>query len=224
MDRWVEIEKEYIKGKLPYARGNVQKNYDLKRKAIVRNDLKPLYGLRLEDIYFLANLVEQKEISVKGSKAMKGDKVARLPSLQAAGNRERLMRVMKYELMNQEVEAAKPKKYIRHVLMHELGRLRQGEVHYSCGARELVGKGVRHDCGKKWMDDWNRNLNKTFDPKDCPDVVKAMWDSHIYATNQASIAVDIQSKFAGKYKCVVLDKLRLDLVDLLASEDVFQWR
>ena len=44
--------------------------------------------------------MERKEISVKGSKAIKGDKVARLPSLQAAGNRERLMRVMKNELLN----------------------------------------------------------------------------------------------------------------------------
>ena len=66
----------------------------------MQNDLKPLYGLRPEDIHFLADLVERKEISVKGSKATKGDKVARLPSLQAAGNRERLMRVMKNELMN----------------------------------------------------------------------------------------------------------------------------
>ena len=32
---------------------------------------------------------------------------------------------------------------------------------------------------KKWMDDWNKNLNKTSDPKDCPDVVKVMWDAHI---------------------------------------------
>ena len=74
------------------------------------------------------------------------------------------------------------------------------------------------------MDDRNRNLNKTSDPKDCPDVVKAMWDAHIYTTNQASVAADIQSKFAGKYKCVVLDKLRPDLAGLLASEDVYQWR
>ena len=77
---------------------------------------------------------------------------------------------------------------------------------------------------KKWMDDWNRNLNKTFDSKDYPDMVKAMWDSHIYTTKQAEVAADIQSKFAKKYKCVVLDKLKLDLSGLLASEDVFQWR
>ena len=74
------------------------------------------------------------------------------------------------------------------------------------------------------MDDRNRNLNKTSDLKNCPDVVKAMWDAHVYATNQASVVVDIQSKFAGKYKCVVLDKLRPDLAGLLANEDVYQWR
>ena len=45
VDRWVEIKKDYIKGKLPDAQGNVQKNYDLKRKPFVQNDLKPLYGL-----------------------------------------------------------------------------------------------------------------------------------------------------------------------------------
>ena len=97
--RWVEIEKDYIKGKLPDAQGNVQKNYSLKRKPFVQNDLKPLYGLRPKDIHFLADLVERKEISVKGSKATKGDKVARLLSLQAARNRERLMRIMKNEPM-----------------------------------------------------------------------------------------------------------------------------
>ena len=81
MDRWVEIEKDYIKGKLLDAQGNVQKNYDLNCKPFVQNDLKLLYGLRPEDIHFLADLVERKENSVKGSKATKGDKVARLPFL-----------------------------------------------------------------------------------------------------------------------------------------------
>ena len=72
VDRWMEIEKEYIKAKLSDAQGNVQKNYNLKRKPFVQNDLKPLYGLQLEDVHFLADLVERKEISVKSSKATKG--------------------------------------------------------------------------------------------------------------------------------------------------------
>ena len=226
VDQWVEIEKEYIKGKLPDAQGNVQKNYDLKRKLFVQNDLKPLYGLRPENIHFLANLVERKEISVKGSKATKGDKVARLPSFQAAGNWEQLMRVMKNELMN-------------HFKKWELPSRKSTYVMYSCAdwdtfAKEKsitqaeleswLDKAYAKIVGKKWMDDRNRNLNKTSDPKDYLDVVKAMWDSHIYATNQASVAADIQSKFAGKYKCVVMDKLRPDLAGLLANEDVFQWR
>ena len=162
---------------------------------------------------------------MKELKATKGDKVARLPSLQAAGNRERLMRVMN-ELMN-------------HFKKWELPSRKSTYIMYSCAdwedfAKEKfitraeleswLDKAYASTVEKKWMDDWNRNLNKTFDPKDCLDMVKAMWNSHIYATNQASVAADIQSKFAGKYKCVVLDKLRLDLAGLLASEDVFQWR
>ena len=74
------------------------------------------------------------------------------------------------------------------------------------------------------MDDWNRNLNKTSNPKDYLDMVKAMWDFRIYAKKQVEVAADIQSKFARKYKCIVLDKLKLDLFGLLASEDVFQWK
>ena len=88
VDQWVEIEKDYIKGKLPNAQGNVQKNYDLKRKPFVQNDLKLLYGLQLEDVHFLVDLVERKEISVKSSKATKRDKVARILSLEAAGSRK----------------------------------------------------------------------------------------------------------------------------------------
>ena len=170
--------------------------------------------------------MERKEISVEGSKATKGDKVARLPSLQVAGNWERLMRVMRNELMN-------------HFKKWELPSRKSTYVMYSCTdwddfAKEKsitreeleswLDKTYATIVGKKWMDDQNRNLNKTSDPKDCPDVVKAMWDSHIYATNQALVAADIQSKFTRKYKCVVLDKLRPDLAGLLASEDVFQWR
>ena len=72
-DRWLEIEKEYIKENLPDAQGNVQKNYDLKRKPFVHNDLKALYDLRSEDVHYLADLVEKKVIAVKSSKATKSD-------------------------------------------------------------------------------------------------------------------------------------------------------
>ena len=226
VNRWVEIEKDYIKGKLPDAQENVQKNYNLKRKPFVQNDLKSLYSLRPKDIHFLADLVEKKEISVKGSKATKGDKVARLLSLQAAGNRERLMRVMKNKLMNHFKKFELPSRKSTYVMYsHEDWDDFAKEKSITRAELESsLDKAYATTVGKKWMDDQNRNLNKTSDPKDCPNVVKAMWDAYIYATNQASVAADIQSKFAGKYKCVVLDKLRPDLAGLLASEDVFQWR
>ena len=67
----------------------------------------------------------------------------------------------------------------------------------------------------------NTNMNKTSNPKDCPDMVKALWDLHIYATEQAKVAVNIQSKFAREYKCIVLDRLRPNIAGLIGSEDVF---
>ena len=193
VDRWMEIEKDYIKGKLPDAQGNVQKNYDLKRKPFMQNDLKPLYGLRPEDIHFLADLVERKEISVKGSKATKGDKVARLPSLQAAGNRELLMRVMKNKLMNHFKKFELPSQKSTYIMYSfEDWDDFAKEKSITCAELESwLDKAYATIVGKKWMDDRNRNLNKNSDPKDCPDVVKAMWDAHIYATNQASVAGDI---------------------------------
>ena len=220
----VEIEKDYIKGKFSNAQGNVQKNYDLKRKLFVQNDLKPLYSLRPEDIHFLADLVERKEISMKGSKATKGDKVARLPSLQAAGNRERLMRVMKNELMNHFLKWELPSRKSTYVMYSSMDweDFAKDKSITRAELESWLDKAYASIVGKKWMDDRNRNLNKTFDPKNCPDIMRAIWNSHRYATNQASVAADIQRKFAEKYKCIVLDKLRPDFVGLLASEDVFQ--
>ena len=55
-------------------------------------------------------------------------------------------------------------------------------------------------------------------------MVKAIKNLHIHATKQAEVAADIHSKFARKYKCIILDRLKPDLIGLLPSEDVFWWR
>ena len=170
VDRWMEIKKEYIKGKLPDAQGNVQKNYDLKHKPFVQNDLKPLYGLRSEDTPFFADLVEKKEISVKNFKATKGDWMARLPFLQAAGNRERLIRVMKNKLMNHFKKWELPSRKSTYI-MYTFADWEDFAQDKSITCVELeswLGKAYTSTMGKKWMDDWNRNLNKTFDPKGLP--------------------------------------------------------
>ena len=70
-----------MKDKLLDVQRNVHNNYDLKRKPFVQNDLKAIYGLWFEDIHYLTDLVEKKEIFVKSSKATKGDRVARMLSL-----------------------------------------------------------------------------------------------------------------------------------------------
>ena len=67
-----------------------------------------------------------------------------------------------------------------------------------------MDKAYASTVGKKWMDNRNRNLNKTSNPKDCLDMVKGMWDSHIYATKQAEVVGDIHSKFAKSTSALYL--------------------
>ena len=126
-------------------------------------------------------------------KGSKGNKVAGLLSLQAAGNRERLMRVMKNEFMNHFKKFELPSQKSTYV-MYSREDWDDFAKEKSITRAELeswLDKAYATTVGKKWMDDRNRNLNKTSDLKDCPDVVKAMWDAHIDATNQASVAADI---------------------------------
>ena len=76
--------------------------------------------------------------------------------------------------------------------------------------------------GKKWLDDCNKNINKTSNPKDCSNMIKAMWNAHIYSTKEEEVVANIQSKFAKKYICIVMDRQRSKIFDLISSEEVFQ--
>jgi hypothetical protein len=58
---------------------------------LVQNDFKLLNSLYSEDIHYLADLVEAKKISVKSSKAKKGDNLPTMDFQHAAGIRERLI-------------------------------------------------------------------------------------------------------------------------------------
>ena len=78
--------------------------------------------------------------------------------------------------------------------------------------------------GKKWLDDRNRNLNKTCDPADVPDFVKVMWDAHNMVQEQASHLSHIQKGFNQKYKCMLADRSRPEISVILRSEEVYSWR
>ena len=55
-------------------------------------------------------------------------------------------------------------------------------------------------------------------------MMKAMWNADIYTTKEADVAIDIQSKFLWKYMCLIMDRLTLNIVGMIANEEVFQWR
>ena len=113
---------------------------------------------------------------MESSKATKEDKVARLPSLQAAGNRERLIRVIKNKLMNHFKKWELPSQKSSYVMYSSTDweDFAQDKSITRAELESWLDKAYASTVGKKWMENWNRNLNKTSDPKDFPDMVKAM--------------------------------------------------
>ena len=94
---WIKIEESYMNGTLPRTEALTSKRADTQRKPLAVNDFKPLYGLCAEDVNFLVGLVESKKVCIKSSRA-KGAS-ATLPTLQDAASREKLLQVMKNEMM-----------------------------------------------------------------------------------------------------------------------------
>ena len=68
LDRWFKIEDKFLKHELPDGTGPDSK---AKRKPFMALDLKPLYGLRPEDVNYLAGQVEAGIVCMKSSKVMK---------------------------------------------------------------------------------------------------------------------------------------------------------
>ena len=98
VDRWIQIEDKYLKYLLPDGAAFDSKE---KQKPFSQHDFKTLYGLRTEDINYLADLVDAKKIWMKSSKQTKANPYVgtQLPTLPVAGVRERLVCAMKSKLM-----------------------------------------------------------------------------------------------------------------------------
>jgi hypothetical protein len=102
VQKWVDIEIEYLAGRLPDASGLLDLEGKQERKPLSQFDFKTLYGLRPEDINHLACEVAGGRISVKsGSLGKKGQNVtSKITTLQVAGARIRVIRAMKTELLS----------------------------------------------------------------------------------------------------------------------------
>lgn len=65
VERWIKIEERFLNFGLPDGGGESSK---INRKPFAKNDFKPLYGSRTEDINFLADFVEKGEVCMKNVK------------------------------------------------------------------------------------------------------------------------------------------------------------
>jgi len=97
-DGSIQIEKLFLEGDLPDGNGMFGSVVSNKKQTwLTQHDFKMLYGLRLEDLNYLANQVEAKAFCVKNTKVKFG---LGMISLLEPGHKERLIRVMKTELLS----------------------------------------------------------------------------------------------------------------------------
>jgi len=89
--KWIKIEDKYMKYILLSTEGNFFQKTDVKRKPLTIHDFKPLYGFWLEDINYLASLVESKVVCMKITKAKKQSIGFSLTSLHNAAKKEKFI-------------------------------------------------------------------------------------------------------------------------------------
>ena len=177
--RLIKIEESYMNGTLPRTEALSSKRADTQPKPLAVNDFKPLYGLYAEDVNFLAGLVESKKVCIKSSRA-KGAS-ATLSTLQDVATREKLLRVMKNEMMCHYMGFHLPSKkpeYVPYTAVEWEGFAAEKKVTHAKVA-DWLDRALATDTGKKWLDGRTYNFNKTNNPSDCPREVIDMWESFI---------------------------------------------
>ena len=222
--RWIKIEESYMSGTLPGTEALTSKRADIQRKPLAVNDFKPLYELCAEDVNFLAALVESKKVCIKSSRA-KGAS-ATLPTLQDAATREKLLRVMKNEMMCHykgfHLPSKKPE-YVPYTTVEWEGFAAEKKV-TRAEVADWLDKALATETGKKWLDGRTRNFNKTNNPSDCPREVIDMWESFIQKRAQADVAEALEAGFAEVYLAKTMDESFWNISGVLAQPDVVAWR
>ena len=196
LQRWINIEESYMSFNLPGTEALALRKGNVKQKPLALNDFKPLYGLRVEDINYLAGLVESKKVCVKSSKA-KGASAA-LPSLQDVANREKQIRVMKNKMMCYYRKFNLPSKkpdYVPYIDAEWEGFAIEKKVTRAELATWL-DKALVKEVGRAWMEGRTQNFNKTHSPSDCPKDLIGLWEIFIEKRAQADVAMTLEAGFA----------------------------
>lgn len=228
VDRWLKIEENYMKGLLPDAHGVVDVEGKLNRKPLVANDFKPLYGLRTEDLNHLASQVEAQLVSMKKSSAGTSANGRRLMNLEDAGRRERFVRAMKNELLQHY------KNYLLPMRKTEYNPYPESAWEEFAAERQITRKevelwvniAVEDPAGLKWLKSRTRPLNKTSDPRDCPQFVINTWKAFFYAStgNELRVMRESEEDFSEHYLCKTVDDQSWNISKTLSQPDVTAWQ
>ena len=224
LDRWFKIEDKFLKHDL--LADGTGPNSKAKRKPFVALDLKPLYGLRPEDVNYLAGQVEAGIVFMKSSKVMKDKWGKPLISIQEAGAREKKIRAMKNELMTKYLGyhlLSKRPEYQPYTAesfdeFTEENRITRVEL-------ELwVDKSLAMEAEAKWLNGRTKAFNKTFDAADYPEAVRGMWKRFLSSHAEETMETVNLLEFENEFCCKVLDSRTWDVSSILADSSVKSWR
>ena len=178
------------------------------RKPFAKNDFKPLYGFRTKDINYLAGLVESGSVCMKTCKPGASWNGQLLVSLKDARVRERHIRAMKNELMSHYMNHPLPSKQSEYVA-YNVEEWDKFAVEKKIGRIDLelwVDKSLATELGKEWLAGRLKGLNKTADPNDCPESVKAMWKAFMGVHAEVAVEAAAVQVFESQYCCHQMDE------------------
>lgn len=223
VERWIQIDKNFLLGMLPDGGGPYSKG---KRKPLAYTDYKPLYGLRNEDLNYLADLVERGIVCMKTTKLNQDILGMPVIPIGVAAGREKKVRAMKNELMchyKQHPLPSKKPEYIPYSAAQwdefaDEKKITRDQVQW------WVDKTLATDVGSAFLDGRTRALNKTCDPHDCPPAVIAMWESYFNAHAGEEVEAAASHDFDNDYDCRVMDDRSWDISKVLTNTSVKAWR
>ena len=241
---WVHIQDDWLEGHLPdcfgkypplkTSIGEATPNAASGDHALVRSskkagplplsDFQPLYGLRDSEILDLAARVKSKHISVKSSKSK--SQTPSMDSLKDAAGLVKEIRLIKNELMYWKGDHPLPSKEQSYVPYTdaEYDALTQ-RLHITETEISLWhGRLSKTDAGKTFFEKRGRNLNKSSNPKDCPQLLHSLWDAHESNTANVETSQRSADALSENYFHKVSGRGTGNIGDVLYDVDVKAWR
>lgn len=222
---WVQIEKEWLAGRLPDQWGREPAPHEVAlnpRKPFVENDLKILHGMRNEDVSTVAQFIQNKKICVKSTNSK--SEPATMMSMVDFCNTEKRLRVLKNELLflieSKPLPSKKPE-YIPYAAEDWDKFEREKNIDRSL-MMSLLDKVQSSPGGEEFLKLRTNNLVKNPKDSDLPANIKTLLLSYA-RIKAAPVEQSPEELFSRTYKCQSFDWFRGDLNSSIQLQITRAW-